>query len=169
MRQSLWHRHTSNLIKLTPSRRSFGSSTPLPGQAGLAVKEDYSNDSNNYEDVIVERTRPSIYDDQPTRIPNYSILPHLPRTSAQVSHQMGVGALPQAASLFYQPYHVGRQAKFERIPYWQRIPRWRNVSEEEWLDYSWGVSSPTFLRRHTTNDLLRLPRIFRASRSSTNS
>ena len=35
-------------------------------------------------------------------------------------------------------YH--RSSKFERVPYWQKIPRWSDVSEEQFLTYSWGVS-----------------------------
>lgn len=37
-------------------------------------------------------------------------------------------------------YHVGRETKFERVPYWQSIARWKDVPESLWLDYSWGVS-----------------------------
>lgn len=33
-----------------------------------------------------------------------------------------------------------RGSKFDRVPYWQKIGRWKDVSEEKWLSYSWGVS-----------------------------
>lgn len=42
-------------------------------------------------------------------------------------------------------YHVGREAKFERVPYWQNISRWKDVPESLWLDYSWGVRSTLHL------------------------
>ena len=28
----------------------------------------------------------------------------------------------------------------ERIPYWQNIPRWKDISEEQFLTFSWQVS-----------------------------
>ena len=33
-------------------------------------------------------------------------------------------------------YHRG----FVRVPYWQKIWRWRNITEEQFLSYRWGVS-----------------------------
>lgn len=33
-----------------------------------------------------------------------------------------------------------RGQKFDREPYWQKIPRWKDVSENDFLTYSWQVS-----------------------------
>ncbi|KAH7410961.1 hypothetical protein BKA64DRAFT_570006 [Cadophora sp. MPI-SDFR-AT-0126] len=35
-------------------------------------------------------------------------------------------------------YHVA--SKFDRVPYWQKIGRWKHVSEDEFLSYAWNVS-----------------------------
>jgi hypothetical protein len=40
------------------------------------------------------------------------------------------------------PDHHG--SKFERVPYWQNIPRWKNVTENQFLSYEWNVSGPQF-------------------------
>ena len=35
-------------------------------------------------------------------------------------------------------YHYG--SKFDRVPYWQNIERWKGISEKQFLSYKWGVS-----------------------------
>lgn len=35
-------------------------------------------------------------------------------------------------------YHRG--SKFDRVPYWQKIPRWKDVTEKDFLSHRWGVS-----------------------------
>ncbi|EKD16268.1 uncharacterized protein L3040_009498 [Drepanopeziza brunnea f. sp. 'multigermtubi'] len=35
-------------------------------------------------------------------------------------------------------YHHG--SKFERIPYWQKIRRWEDVTEEQFLSYRWNIA-----------------------------
>jgi lysine 2,3-aminomutase len=32
-----------------------------------------------------------------------------------------------------------RGSKFDRVPYWQKIGRWKDISEKQFLSYSWGV------------------------------
>lgn len=34
-----------------------------------------------------------------------------------------------------------RGSKFDRVPYWQKIERWKDISEKQFLSYSWGVKS----------------------------
>lgn len=34
-----------------------------------------------------------------------------------------------------------RGLKFDRVPYWQKIGRWQNVSEEQFLSYQWGTAN----------------------------
>ena len=36
-------------------------------------------------------------------------------------------------------YHRG--SLFDRAPYWQKIARWKDVSEAQFLKYRWSVSS----------------------------
>jgi len=35
-------------------------------------------------------------------------------------------------------YHRG--SKFDRVPYWQNIGRWKDITENQFLSYRWGVS-----------------------------
>ncbi|TVY82231.1 L-lysine 2,3-aminomutase [Lachnellula suecica] len=37
------------------------------------------------------------------------------------------------------PHHHG--SKFERVPYWQDIPRWKDVTEEQFMSYEWNKNS----------------------------
>lgn len=41
-------------------------------------------------------------------------------------------------------YHRG--TKFDRLPYWQKIGRWKDVSEQQFLSYRWNVSYEIFLQ-----------------------
>jgi lysine 2,3-aminomutase len=34
-------------------------------------------------------------------------------------------------------YHRG--SKFDRVPYWQNIGRWKDITENQFLSYRWGV------------------------------
>lgn len=42
-------------------------------------------------------------------------------------------------------YHRG--LKYDRIPYWQKIPRWKDVEEKDFLSYRWNVSCELFFKR----------------------
>jgi hypothetical protein len=35
-------------------------------------------------------------------------------------------------------YH--RDSKYDRAPYWQKIGRWKDITEKQFLSYRWGVS-----------------------------
>jgi hypothetical protein len=39
-------------------------------------------------------------------------------------------------------YHRG--VLFDRVAYWQNIPRWKDVTEKQFLTYSWSVSQRWF-------------------------
>lgn len=39
-------------------------------------------------------------------------------------------------------YHRG--SKFDRVPYWQQIGRWKDVTENQFLSYRWSVSRAMF-------------------------
>jgi hypothetical protein len=32
-----------------------------------------------------------------------------------------------------------RGVKFDRVPYWQKIGRWKDITEKQFLSYRWGV------------------------------
>lgn len=40
-------------------------------------------------------------------------------------------------------YHRG--AKFDRVPYWRTVSRWKDVTEEKFLSYRWQVSRTQLL------------------------
>lgn len=42
-------------------------------------------------------------------------------------------------------YHYG--SRFERVRYWQDIPGWRQVTEQQFLSYGWNVSGFEWPRR----------------------
>ncbi|KAL2070579.1 hypothetical protein VTL71DRAFT_13605 [Oculimacula yallundae] len=44
----------------------------------------------------------------------------------------------QAEAVTTPAYHMG--SKFERVPYWQKIGRWKDVSEEQFLSYRWNTA-----------------------------
>lgn len=49
----------------------------------------------------------------------------------------------------FLPYQHG--SKFERRPYWQSIPRWKNITEDQFLSYEWNVSDSRCHETHILN------------------
>jgi len=68
--------------------------------------------------------------------------PFPPASEAQILQKSvapGVSTVEQDTENPVTPlYHQGN--KFDRVPYWQKIPRWKDVTEKEWLSYEWQVS-----------------------------
>lgn len=129
--------------------RQFHSDIQRQGQAGLApapVEEDYSSSFTASGRTIPENsTQKSRLQTEPHRIFEKPLDYHRGSTQSfplrQVSKRLvesedtsGTSALTASIPL----YHCS--SKFDRLPYWQKIPRWKDVSEKQFLNYSWGVS-----------------------------
>lgn len=59
--------------------------------------------------------------------------PPLPENAA-----LGLAKQSQTTPAVGAAYY--RDSKFERVPYWQSIRRWKDVAEREFLSYRWNVS-----------------------------
>jgi hypothetical protein len=129
----------SQSAPLPPSARQFQSIGQLQGQPALAQASDYYEELNEGGDIQATLSTPT--------------LPHLPKsTEAPISEHhdsetrledgqftatsMDGEALAKKAAtpLYFQG------SKFVREPYWQKIGRWQNVTEKEFLTHSWQVS-----------------------------
>ena len=129
--------------------RQFHSNIRLQGQAGLArapVEEDYSSSFTETGRIIPENsTQNSRLQTEPHRIfekrldyhgGSMQTFPHRQISERVVESEDTSGTSALTASI--PLYHCG--SKFDRLPYWQKIPRWNDVSEKQFLNYSWGVS-----------------------------
>ena len=112
-----------------------------------AIAEDYSHSHHHDYDSVVHSPRPQSH--RPIRYFDDPPPPQVKPIEIQPTIEVKNDLLT-AASL----YHVGREAKFERVPYWQSIPRWKDVPESLWLDYGWGVRAPNSSRRVPANLIL---------------
>ena len=108
-----------------PSSRSLHFTNQRHGQAGLALKEDHYSHDSVYDSTSVIKIHDITPQDSSKRCTREPLT-------------LALGAKLHNTQP-YASYHVGRESAFERVPYWQRIPRWKDISEEQWLDYSWGV------------------------------
>lgn len=126
----------------TPSR-FFKSKIELQAQAGLAVKEDYAHNSG-YSDVGMGTTRHASFGNQPGLGSDHLLPLQYDYILPQRRERPEIERVQNVATPMSQ-YHVGRESKFERVPYWQKIPRWKDVTEQQWLDYNWGVSYPSMI------------------------
>jgi hypothetical protein len=108
---------------------------------------------------------------------------HLPQSFEDLLKQSGAATLQEipkpvlentSTEAVVEPMAVPayfRDSKFDRVPYWQKIGRWKGITEKQFLSYSWGVSqmhSHTKSKRHMLIPS-RLQMIFKASKSSTTS
>jgi hypothetical protein len=49
-------------------------------------------------------------------------------------------------------YHRG--SLFDRVAYWQNIPRWKDATEKEFLTYSWSVSHLLSLQKEIAKQFI---------------
>lgn len=120
----------------------FRSKTQRQGQAGLAPAPE------------PEYLPEDIIEGLPQTGTHYSEIPQAPFRTAESPCKMNFApdiqamqrpvmeassseAIVSAAAI--PAYHRG--SKFDRVPYWQNIGRWKDVTEKQFLSYSWGVSN----------------------------
>lgn len=105
-----------------------------------AVPNTHASVSPNVETHIIPPPLPPIF--KPTLAPKQLDLPLSPRAILEPVEQANEQELQAPL------YHYG--GKFDRVPYWQAITRWRDISEEQFLTYEFNVSysillsSPSF-------------------------
>jgi len=127
----------------TSPTSSFRSATQQQGQAGLARAPE-----REYAPEPIMR-------DLPESIIQSTVTPQAPAQSVEdvlksngaaegqkAPKQLVEKAQTRSESLVdpatIPAYHRG--SKFERVPYWQKIRRWKSITENQFLSYRWGVS-----------------------------
>ncbi len=119
--------------------REFQSAVKLRGQAGLAQvpEPDQVPDSfllNNLQDGARQAELGQVVS-HPTAEGSNS----RQRIQSRPESMAEIPTTPQHvfASMPILEYHRG--TKFDRVPYWRKISRWKDVTEKEFLSYEWSV------------------------------
>lgn len=129
---------------LTPSQsRAFQSSTKTMESAGFA----YAPKHQDLPDVVYDR-----YNEKPREYPirlEKSRATPVPRSTPGVQENIDKSSTPQGAALHAEeiaeiitsasPAYF-RGSKFDRVPYWQKIGRWKDIGEKEFLSYRWNTA-----------------------------
>lgn len=116
--QSVGHQQGQQALAESPSHDDFlQEATPFPGLTECLPEKNIAQDHTRSP---VPASRRAIQDDH----------------RSDAAQEMLSPAIPL--------YH--RSSKFERVPYWQKIPRWSGISEEQFLTYAWGVSRKNSIR-----------------------
>jgi len=135
-------RHAFTVIQT----RLVRSTAQQQSQAGLARAPDAEYFSENIAQSLPQHVT------QPAAIPE-AILHH----GQDILQKNSTNEVKEIAKAAFEPttaetvvdtsnvpaYHHG--SKFDRVPYWQNIERWKGVSEKQFLSYAWGVGSTYFL------------------------
>jgi lysine 2,3-aminomutase len=127
---------------------TFRLSTLQNGQAGLArapereyLPEDTRETSPG--EVIHHSVTPKLasqhVDNPQKRVGKAKVQetskPRVKETSSLPGSGIGLASVPA----------YFRGAKFDPVPYWQKIERWKDISEKQFLSYRWGVSQTSLL------------------------
>ena len=135
-----WSYATRRVINVTPSvptplSRSFQSVGNLQDQSAVAEARPthLRFDRRSFQNVLASVTKA-----QPDPVAQQSSSSDLV-ASATSAHAFEKTAEQSIATEHVIPLHH-RGTKFDREPYWQKIPRWKDVSEKQFLTYSWQVS-----------------------------
>jgi hypothetical protein len=135
---ALLARHSSRWIwsKPIPSiqARFFQPNVQLEGQAGLAESPEIQSSSVKEGDKLVPPPLTSGFSgDSPRVYPLGAYLPPVSEPQCKEEQMIDNTSQKQEAPL----YHRG--SLFDRVAYWQNIPRWKEVTEKQFLTYSWSV------------------------------
>lgn len=135
----------------TIQARSFRSATNRRGHAGLAhapVQENIIYDSMGGTQLFPQ-TQTSIYDPIPSGRPAPPlVMPHeevkgsrpasTHRIATEAQQHSELNSTADVEAVATPAYHIG--SKFNRTPYWQKIGRWKDIPEDQFLSYRWNVS-----------------------------
>ena len=153
-------------FKVASARRNFQSFALRQGQAGLAESPRYDEQNLEYESA---EELPSSQPSDPQAPGTSSSSHHSAFTStsdvasqASKSASCEINTQEMTVPLYY------RDSKFHKEPYWQKIGRWKDVTQEQFLSHRWNVS-PTqrsLCSNPITKNVPRLPRIFKVPPAS---
>ena len=147
-------------VKLAVAPRNFNSIVQSQGQAG--VREPPSDDGQilRYGEAEELIQRQSLVPGAgASSLPPYAFtsISEVAPTAPEAARQRGVPL-----------YH--RDSKFDKEPYWQKIGRWKDVPEEQFLSHRWNVSPPSSpLHLSTLTNFIRLPKTFKVPALCSNS
>lgn len=123
-------------LKLASASRSFQSAVQRQWQSALAESPAYDQDQvyeNADELTRLESPAQAFGPTSSSRIPSSTPLPDVSsNVSGLVGHESA--AKEKVIPLYY------RDSKFDKEPYWQKIGRWKDATQEEFLSHRWNVS-----------------------------
>jgi hypothetical protein len=119
-------------FKVASAPRNFQTISQRQGQTGLAESPRY--------DVTQSQTPiPQARNTPTSHLSGFSPTRHLAAdTPEMVVRETTIQG--KVVPLYYQG------SKFDKEPYWQKIGRWKEVTQEQFLSHRWNVS-PTFPSR----------------------
>lgn len=124
-------------FKAPSSPRNFQSFVQRQGQAGLAEYSRYHEQALEYENTEeLTRSQSPVYQVQSTTSSYPSPFTSIPDVASKTP-KSAIGettAQEKVVPLYYQG------SKFDKEPYWQKIGRWKDVTEEQFLSHRWNVS-----------------------------
>jgi hypothetical protein len=157
-------RETSSNPLITPSR-SFQSTGHFQGQVHAEVPA-YSAPFDH--GVIGNGDFSSTFLTSPSSVAEAITLEH-PVSRPSFTPEEVTSVIDFDESVTQDPvlplYHRG--SKFDREPYWQKISRWKDVAEKEFLTHSWQVRFPSPTIIHKSNLQPRQRKTFKVPQSFT--
>ena len=119
--------------------RFFQPNVQPQGQAGLAQSPEVENSPVKEGDKLVPPPLTSgLSGDAPRAYPRPKYATRVSEPQHREEQMIDNSPPMQEAPL----YHRG--SLFDRAAYWQNIPRWKDVTEKQFLTYSWSVSQRWF-------------------------
>jgi hypothetical protein len=119
-------RNSSKLFPIKSFHRAITSRSGIQrrGQASLAEVPNYEHGEvfSTPED-IKQAQFPLPSTDHPSDLAQNPLDPHVKQTSME----------SEVAPLYY------RDTKFDKEPYWQKIGRWKDITQEQFLSHRWNV------------------------------
>jgi lysine 2,3-aminomutase len=127
----------------TTKSRAFHSSTKPMGSAGLAHAPSSQTSSNFIYDRPSNGTSGTPFHDRmiPTiKVPISKPAPPLIPSASTLEQDTVLEARDQSHQTTAVTPVYYRGSKYDRVPYWQNIRRWKDVEEQKFLSYRWNVS-----------------------------
>lgn len=138
------HLQNPNKLRLGVSSRQFQSAASNKGQAGTAhspVQQFSHNIFDAPRKPLTRFNQPKLVRKAPTEPdiqPPTSSVQEIKSTIPPAPEIPVENVLTSMDPVTVPVYHRG--SKFDRVPYWQDIPRWKEITEKQFLSYRWGVS-----------------------------
>jgi hypothetical protein len=123
-------------FKLVSAPRNFQSFVQRQGQEALAASPRYEP-ALEYENVEEFTRSQSPAPQAPTSSSHSSAFTASPDLTSNVPELdvSEAATLKTTVPLYY------RHSKFDKEPYWRKIGRWKDVTQEQFLSHRWNVSS----------------------------